>query len=108
MSATINRMYHLCIGRLEEAEHAGHFNGHHMAQKMSMLAQAANLSDQQYKCFLLFYDKNLVLTAKQVGDKMKLTSKHASAILWKLKSLNLIDGSKKGYPYCVNSFIRKL
>lgn len=96
MSTISNRMYMLCVARCERYERGDAIgNGHHLAQLLAKYAEIAALSDQQYRAFM--HLKGRVMTAKQVGIKLKRSSKHASTVLRILMGLRLVK--REGLHY---------
>lgn len=98
MSTVSNRMYQLCVHRCERYERGDIIgNGHHLAQLLAKYAEISALSNQQYQAFMSL--KGRVMTAKEVGLKMKRSSKHASAILKLLMNRRLVTRDGLHYQH---------
>lgn len=109
MNKVADRMYELCLPRLQRIEHGEAVvnNSHHAAQLMAQYAVMASVSDQQWRIISALHKRGFA-TAQQLGKQLKISSKVVSAQLGKLRDIHLVRSpDKKGGHWVMNSFIAK-
>lgn len=107
MSKTLDRMYQLCLPRLQKYEY-GHTtvgNSHHVAQLMAYYALIASLSDQKWWIMEALLEKRY-LSSKSLAEKLNIKHKVVSAQLSQLADINLVTRpTERGGFWVINPFI---
>lgn len=109
MNKVADRMYELCLPRLQRIEHGEAVvgNSHHAAQLMAQYAVMASVSDQQWRIIRALHKLGYA-TAQQLGKQLRMPTKVVSAQLGKLRDIYLVRSpEKKGGHWAMNASIAK-
>ena len=89
-----NKIYASIIGKCEELEFKGAYrgNGHHLAQKLTVMISAGILPKQQRKIYEAL--TTTPQTTREISRKIKLSTKQVSAQLINIHSNTLLISFK--------------